>query len=194
MSGTGPFDARYLGPGRGAVLARNWWLVLIRGAAALLLGLLALVLPGLTLTSLVLLFGIYMAVDGVFAIAAGVRAAARHERWGEWILEGVVDLVAAAIAFVFPLATVLGTVIFAAAWAVISGVALLAASFRAGGVAGRGLMALGAVVSVLWGVLLFLFPAAGALVMTYWIGIYALFFGGSLVALALRLRRAGGPA
>jgi uncharacterized membrane protein HdeD (DUF308 family) len=190
MSGAGPFDAGYLAPGgRAAVLRRNWWLVLIRGIVALLFGLVAIALPGPTIASLVLLFGIYMAVDGVFAIAAGVRAATRHERWGEWILEGIVDLIAAAIAFVFPLATVLGTVIFAGAWAVISGIALLAAAFRGGGTAGRGLMGLGGIVSILWGVLLFVFPIAGAVVLTYWLGIYALFFGGALVALALRLRQ-----
>jgi len=189
MSGAGPYNTGYLAPGRAAVLQRNWWLVLIRGAVALLFGLVAIAQPGITLASLVLLFGIYMGVDGVFAIAAGVRAAANHERWGEWIIEGIVDLIAAAIAFVFPLATILGVVIFAAAWAVVSGIALLAAAFRGGGVAGRGLMGLCGVISVLWGLLLFAFPITGAVVLTYWLGIYALFFGGALVALSLRLRR-----
>ncbi len=71
----------------------------------------------------------------------------------------------------------------------ISGVALLAAAFRGVGVAGRGLMGLGGIISIIWGLLLFVFPVAGAVVLTYWLGIYALFFGGALVALSLRLRR-----
>lgn len=191
MSGAGPYDAGYLVPGRAAALQRNWWLVLIRGAIALLFGVVALVLPGPTIASLVLLFGVYMAVDGVFAIAAGVRAASRHERWGEFIIEGIIGLVAAFFAFVFPLVTVLAVVVFAAVWAVFSGVALLVGAFQMHGAAGgsRGLMALGGIVSILWGVLLWIFPFAGAVVLTYWIGAYALLFGGALVALALRLRR-----
>ncbi len=115
MSGAGPFNTGYLAPGRAGVLQRNWWLVLIRGAVALLFGLIAIAQPGITLASLVLLFGIYMAVDGVVAIAAGLRAAANHERWVEWIFEGIIGLIAAVIAFAFPLATILGVVIFAAA-------------------------------------------------------------------------------
>lgn len=185
MSGAGPFDAGYLVQGRAASLQRNWWLILIRGAIALLFGVVALAMPGVTLASLVLLFGIYMGVDGVFAIAAGLRAATRHERWGELIIEGIIGIVAAIVAFAFPLVTVLAVVVFAAIWAVFSGVALLVAAFRGG----SGLMGLGGIVSILWGVLLWVFPFAGAVVLTYWIGVYALFFGGALVALALRLRR-----
>ncbi len=189
MPGVDPFEAGMLPSYRSTALARNWWAVLIRGALALLFGLVALVLPGPTLASLVLLFGAYMAVDGVFAIVAGARAAAHHERWGELMIEGVLGLVAASIAFFAPLATILAVVILAAVWAVVSGVALLIGAFHLHGTHGRTLMALGGVVSIVWGVLLYWFPAAGAVVMTYWLGIYALLFGAALVALALRLRR-----
>ncbi len=73
----------YLAPGRAGVLQRNWWLVLTAVPVALLFGLIAIAQPGITLASLVLLFGIYMAVDGVFAIAAGgARGGSTHECWG----------------------------------------------------------------------------------------------------------------
>jgi uncharacterized membrane protein HdeD (DUF308 family) len=189
MSGTGPFDAGYPALGRTAALQRNWWLILIRGILALLFGLIAFVLPGPTIAALVFLFGIYMGVDGVFAFIAGARAAAHHERWGELMIEGVIGIVAAVIAFTFPLATVVAIVIFAAAWAVVSGVALLIAAFHLHGTGGRWIMALGGIVSVVWGLLLWFYPFAGAVVLTYWIGAYALLFGGALVALALHLRR-----
>ena len=188
MSGVGPFEAGMLPYYRSAALARNWWAVLIRGALALLFGLIALVLPGHALASLVLVFGFYMGVDGMFAIVAGARAAAHHERWGELLIEGVLGLVAAVIALFAPLATILAVVILASVWAVVSGVALLVGAFHLHGTHGRTLMALGGIISIVWGVLLYLFPAAGAVVMTYWLGIYALLFGASLVALALRLR------
>lgn len=190
MSGVGRFDTGYPAPGRTAALQRNWWFILVRGILALLFGLIALVLPGPTIAALVFLFGIYMGVDGIVAFVAGARAAAHHQRWGELMVEGVIGIVAAVIAFTYPLATIVAIVIFAAVWAVLSGIALLAAAFRMhGGGAGRWIMALGGIISVIWGVLLWFNPFAGAVVLTYWIGAYALLFGGALVALALHLRR-----
>ena len=190
MSGAGPFDAGYLALGRTAALQRNWWLILIRGIFALLFGLVALVLPGPTIAALVLLFGIYMGVDGIVAFFAGARAAAHHERWGELMIEGIIGIVAAVIAFTFPLATIIAIVIFAAVWAVFSGIALLTAAFRMHGESGgKWIMALGGIISIIWGVLLWWEPIAGAVVLTYWLGAYAILFGAALVVLALRLRQ-----
>jgi uncharacterized membrane protein HdeD (DUF308 family) len=175
-----------------ALLARNWWAVLLRGVFAVLFGVLALIWPGITIGSLILLFGIYMLADGVMAIVAGIRAATQHERWGALVLEGVADLIAGAIALVWPLATVLAFVWLAAAWAIVSGALLLAATFRLRPAHGKWLMGLGAIVSIVWGVLLFAAPGAGAVVMTWWLGAYALLFGAALIALAFRLRGRGG--
>lgn len=188
MSGTAPFDPSLLDESRASALARNWWVLVLRGVLGILFGLAAFFLPGVTIASLVLLFAAYAAVDGVFAIVAGVRAAARQERWGWLIFEGVVNLGAAAAAFFYPILTVLAFVMFSAAWAVVSGIALLIATFRLPVAHGRWLMGLGAVVSILWGVLLFLAPLPGLLVMTWWLGGYALVFGVMLILLGLRLR------
>ena len=188
MSGTAPFDPSLLDEGRASALARNWWVLVLRGVLGILFGLAAFFLPGVTIASLVLLFGAYAAVDGVFAIIAGVRAAARQERWGWLIFEGVVNLGAAAAAFFYPILTVWAFVIFSAAWAVVSGIALLIATFRLPVAHGRWLMGLGAVVSILWGVLLFVAPLPGLLVMTWWLGGYALVFGVMLILLGIRLR------
>jgi uncharacterized membrane protein HdeD (DUF308 family) len=170
------------------LLARNWWAVALRGVFALLFGVVALLLPGVTIGALVLLFAAYMVVDGVFAIVAGIRAASHHQRWGALILEGIVDLVAGAIAFIWPLATVLAFVFLAAAWAIVSGIMLLAATFRLHPAHGRWLMGLGGAVSLIWGILLVIAPIPGAVALTWWMGAYALFFGGALIALAFRLR------
>lgn len=175
------------------LLARNWWAVLLRGLFAILFGVVALLLPGVTLASLVLLFAIYMLIDGVFDIIGAVRAARQGERWGALIFEGVADLVAAAIAFFLPLATVLAFVILMAAWAIISGVLLVAAAVKLHRTHGKWLMGFGGAVSVIWGVLLLVEPVIGALVLTWWMGAYALFFGGSLIALAFQLRSRAAP-
>jgi len=172
-----------------AALARNWWLIALRGVLAILFGIVAILLPGPTLAALVLLFAAYMVVDGVLAIVAAVRAARRHERWGWLIFEGIVDLAAAAIAFLFPVATIFAFVLLMGAWAIISGAMLWAAAFRLNLAHGRWLMAFGGIVSVIWGFLLILWPVIGALVLTWWIGAYALIFGVALLVLAFRLRR-----
>src|SRR5271165_7112845 len=83
-------------------LAQNWWAIAIRGVLGILFGLVALFLPGATMLSLVLLFAAYAFVDGLFGIISAVRAARQGERWGLLVLEGIVDLVTAAIAFLWP--------------------------------------------------------------------------------------------
>jgi uncharacterized membrane protein HdeD (DUF308 family) len=171
-----------------ASLAQNWWAVALRGVAGILFGIIALLLPGLTIASLVLLFAAYMLVDGILALVSAVRAARRHERWGMLIFEGIADLVAGAIALVFPLATVLAFVLLMGAWAIVSGGLMLAATSRLNITHGRWLMVLSGAVSVIWGFLLIIWPLIGALVVTWWLGAYALIFGVTLLILGFRLR------
>jgi uncharacterized membrane protein HdeD (DUF308 family) len=145
-------------------------------------------MPGITLTALVLLFSAYMLVDGIFAIVAAVRAALRHERWGWLVLEGIADLAAGAIAFLWPVITVVAFIYLLAAWAIVSGALMTAAAFRLHIPHGRGWMLFGGVVSLIWGMLLLIWPLTGALVLTWWLAAYALIFGGALLVLAFRLR------
>ena len=90
------------------LLAQNWWAFAIRGVLGIIFGLVAIFLPGVTMLSLVLVFSAYAFVDGTFAIIASVRAARRHERWGFLVLEGIVNIIAAALAFLWPAITVVG--------------------------------------------------------------------------------------
>jgi uncharacterized membrane protein HdeD (DUF308 family) len=171
------------------MLARNWWVLALRGVLALIFGIIALLMPGATIAALVMLFAAYMLVDGVFAIVLGVRAAQRHERWGLLILEGVVDLIAAAIAIVWPLATIVAFIILMAAWAIVSGALMFAAAFRLQLEHGRWLLGFSGLASLIWGFLLLMWPLVGAIVLTWWMGAYALVFGVTLLILAFRLRR-----
>jgi uncharacterized membrane protein HdeD (DUF308 family) len=171
-----------------AQLARNWWAIALRGVFAILFGLIALFMPGVTLTALVLLFAAYMLVDGIFDIVAAVRAAAQGERWSWLIFEGVVDLIAGAVAVIWPLITILAFVLLLAAWAIVSGGLLVAAAIRLQVSHGRWLMTLAGVVSVVWGILLAIWPVVGAVVLTWWMGGYAFVFGVVLLFLAFRLR------
>ena len=172
-----------------ANLAGKWWALLLRGVLAVLFGLVALFLPGLTLWALVLLFGAYALVDGIFAIVSAVRAAERHMRWWPLLVEGVAGIVIGVLTFVWPGLTALALLYFIASWAIVTGVFEILAAIRLRReIRGEWLLALTGVLSVVFGLLLFIFPGAGALTVVWLIGVYALVFGVVLVGLALRLR------
>ncbi|WP_375464891.1 HdeD family acid-resistance protein [uncultured Methylobacterium sp.] len=170
------------------VLARNWWLVALRGVLAILFGALAFVAPGAFVLSLVLFFAAYMVVDGVFAIAAALRAAQAHARWGFLLFEGVADVLVGAAAFLVPAAAVWAFVLLVAVWALATGGLMIAAAFRLHLHYGRWWLGLGGVVSILFGIALLADPGMSALVLTGWLGAYAAAFGVMMLILAFRLR------
>jgi len=188
----GPADVRNAALCR--TLARNWWAIAIRGAFAILFGILTFVLPGITIATLVILFAAYMLVDGVFAIIAGVRAAQRHERWGYFILEGVANILAGVVALIWPAITVLVFVYLIAFWSIVSGILMVVAAFKLTGAHGRWWMAIAGAMSVIFGILLAFMPIAGAVVLTLWLGVYAIVFGALLLVAAFRLRNMRTPA
>jgi len=171
-----------------AALAQNWWAIALRGVIAILFGLVAFAMPVAVMLSLALLFAAYLLVDGIFAIVAALRAARAHERWGLLLFEGVLDFVMAVIAALFPASAVLAFVLITAAWALLTGALMLAAAFRLLHSHGRWWLALGGLVSITWGVLLVIAPGVGAVVLTWWLGAYAVVFGVVLLVLAFRLR------
>ena len=171
-------------------IARGWWVLAVRGGLAVLFGLLAFLVPGAALTVLVIYFGAYAFMDGVFALLTAARFTHTDERWGLLLVEGVVGIIVGLISFVHPAATALALVYLVAAWAVLTGIVEIAAAVRLRRVI-AGEWALGAlgVVSVLLGIGLLAAPGAGLAVIAWMIGAYALLFGVGLLLLAWRLRR-----
>jgi uncharacterized membrane protein HdeD (DUF308 family) len=172
------------------VLARNWWAIAIRGVAAILFGLLAFLWPGLTLAALVLLFGAYALVDGIFSIVAAVGGRTGDAPWWALLLEGILGVAAGLVTFFMPGLTAVTLVYVIAAWAIVTGVLEIVAAVRLREqITGEWWLVLSGVLSIVFGGLVMLAPAAGALAITLWIGAYALVFGALLLALAFRLRR-----
>jgi uncharacterized membrane protein HdeD (DUF308 family) len=169
------------------ILADSWWAVGLRGLLGVAFGLICLLVPAAAILSLVLLFSAYMFVDGVFAIASGVKAARNGERWGLLILEGIVDIAAGAVAFLWPTITAVAFVLLVAVWAIISGALMLAAAFSLNLEHGRWWLALGGIASLIFGIVLIIAPVVGAVVLTWWLGAYALIFGILLLVLAFQL-------
>ncbi|WP_137152094.1 HdeD family acid-resistance protein [Devosia sp. FKR38] len=171
-----------------AGLARNWWALALRGLLGIVFGMVALVWPASTMLSLVVVFAAYALVGGVLTIIASVRAMASHDRWSLLLLEGIVSILAAVAALAWPGLTVISFVGLMAFWSIITGALMLGSAFRLDAAAGRWWMVLGAVSSVFFGIVLIWAPLTGAVVLTWWLGAYAIVFGIALIVLGFQLR------
>jgi uncharacterized membrane protein HdeD (DUF308 family) len=164
--------------------ARHWWVLLLRGVVAVLFGLMAFFLPGLTLVTLILLCGFYFLMDGFTALVIGGRA----HVW-PLALAGVLGVIAGILTFFYPAVTALTLLIFLAVWAIGRGTFEIIAAIRLRKeLTNEWLLISGGLLSILFGVLLLVSPAAGALAMVWLIGAYAMVFGIVMCMLAFRLR------
>ena len=174
------------------MLRRNWWLLALRGLAAVIFGALALVWPGITLLTLIWLFGAFALVNGILSLVLATKAPKGYPRFGSLILGGLLGILAGLLTFVMPGITALGLLILIAAWALITGTLEIVAAIKLRKtITGEWMLILAGLASVAFGILLILQPAAGALVMVLWIGAYALVFGILLFVLAFKMRSLG---
>ena len=166
-------------------LVRYWWMLALRGLFAVIFGVMALVWPRLTVGVLVILFGAYAVADGVFALFATTQ---HRDRIGALIVEGVAGIAAGIVAFVWPGITALALLYVIAAWAIVTGVfELVAAVSLRKLVPGELLLALSGVASIVFGVLLMIWPGAGVLALVGLIAAYAIVFGILMIGLGFRL-------
>ncbi|EXG82160.1 HdeD family acid-resistance protein [Cryptosporangium arvum] len=186
-------------------LSRQWWAVALRGVAAVLFGVLALVWPEITVFALVIAFGAYALVDGVFTLItafgdqtgerSGDRDGRRTPGRRAWLLaRGIAGVLAGVIALIWPGITALALLWVIAVWAVVTGLLEIVAAFHLRKEMRREwLLALSGALSVLFGVLLIVWPTAGVLTLVVLIGVAAIAFGVTLLMLGLRLRQMGRP-
>ena len=175
-----------------STLSHDWWLVLIRGVVAVLFGLLAFIWPGITLVVLVFLFGIFAIVDGILTLSEAFGASRRRQSWIWPAIVGVAGIVAGILAFVWPSLTALALLFIIAAWAVVTGIAEIIAGVRLRHEGSHmWMLVLGGVISVLFGVLVFARPGAGAVAIVWLIGFYAIVIGVERIGLSFRLRELG---
>jgi len=169
-------------------LARNWWLLLIRGVLAIAFAVVAFAWPGIALPALILAFGLWAGLDGIFALGTALGPNVHH-RW-VFLLEGVVGIAAAIITFRYPNETAFVLLLFIAWWAIVTGVLEIVAAIQLRKVIDdEWWLILAGVASIIFGILLILNPGPGALAVLWIIGIYAAVFGVTLIGLSLRLRR-----
>jgi uncharacterized membrane protein HdeD (DUF308 family) len=180
-------------PGRPGVLlhalAKNWWLILLRGICAILFGVLAFAWPGVTLVTLVVLYGAFALADGVLAVAAAITGGAAAPRW--WLaVVGLAGIAAGLLTFLWPGVTALVLLVFIALWAIVTGVLQIVGAIQLRKeIDNEWLLIVGGVLSVLFGLAVLVRPGAGALALIFVIGAFAIAYGIILVAFAFRLRR-----
>jgi uncharacterized membrane protein HdeD (DUF308 family) len=171
------------------ILSGLWWAIALRAAAAILLGVIAIFMPGPTLAAIVIVFGIYAIIDGILAIMAAVRGFRKKERWWPMLLEGLVGIAAGAIAIFWPGIGALALTYLVAAWALVTGAFEIAAAIRLRRViSGEWLLLIAGLLSIVLAVLVALFPGTGALLLVWWLGAYAFAYGVVSLVLALRVR------
>ena len=171
------------------VLARNWWLLLLRGLFAILFGVLTFFSPGVTLITLVLLYGAYALVDGVLALGAAIMGGAMAPRW--WLaIVGLLGIAAGLLTLFLPGITAIVLLFFIATWAVAIGVMQIIGAIRLRKeIDNEWLLIAGGIVSVIFGAMLLIDPGPGALALIFVIGAYAFLHGILLVSFSLRLRK-----
>jgi uncharacterized membrane protein HdeD (DUF308 family) len=170
-------------------LSRNWWKLLVRGIVAILFGVVVWLMPGISLTLLVLLFGAFVLVEGILGVWMAFSGRKEYEDWWELLLWGLVDIGIGILTFVAPGATAMAVVIFIAVWAIATGVLQIVVAIRLRKeIEGEWLLIVGGLASVVLGILFMLQPGTGALALVWLIGTYAIFFGIILVILAFKTR------
>ena len=170
-------------------LASNWWAVALRGVLAIVFGLLAFAWPAITADVLLAFFGAYALVDGVLALIAALRSGHRGPRWWSLVVEGIVGIAMGLLAFFLPAVAALWLVWVIAVWAIVTGLLKIAAAFRLRAeIENEWSLGLSGLGSVVFGVLLAVWPGAGVLALVWLIGAYAIMFGLLLLWLSLRLR------
>lgn len=174
------------------MLSHYWWTFLIRGIIAVLFGLAAIIWPGLTIATLVIVFGAYVVVDGIFAIIDGFSTRSDNSHWWVEILIGLAGIVVGIWAMAFPDLTAVGMMYFIAAWWLVTGVLQIIYAIRVRReITNEWFLVLTGALSAVLGVVFMLFPGSGALSLIWVIGIYAIIFGIMLIVLSLRLRGLG---
>src|SRR5919106_2644706 len=167
----------------------HWWVPVLRGIAAIIFGIIAFIYPGLTLTVLVILFGAWVLVDGVFRVVGAIGHRASDPDWGWQLVIGILGIVIGFLTFRAPGVTALALVIYVAAWALMIGVTEIVVAIKLRReIKGEWFLILMGLLSILFAVILLWNPIPGALALVWLIASYAIVFGILAVMFGFRLR------
>ena len=171
------------------LMTQNWWAIALRGFAAVLFGIATFMWPGIALSVLAPLFGAYAMINGIFAVIEAFRRDVSQERWRPLLFEGAVSIVVGVMTLTWPGLTAMGLLFLIAFWAIMTGVFEIITAIRLRHeIRGEWMMALIAILSMAFGLLLLALPAAGALSVILLIRAFVFAIGALMIALAFKLR------
>jgi uncharacterized membrane protein HdeD (DUF308 family) len=171
------------------ILSRYWWMYLLRGAISILFGIMVFAWPGISLVSLVLLFGAFALADGFGNVVTAIGGRREHENWWVLLLAGLAGIALGVLTFFNPAVTALALLFYIAIWAIATGLLQIVAAIRLRKeIEGEFWLGLGGLASVAFGMLLIARPGAGALTVLWLIAAYAIAFGVIHIILAFKAR------
>ena len=175
------------------VVSGIWWLVLLRGISAVLLGILLFTNTTAILSVIIIFLGIYWVMDGVFTLIASSIGKNEHRNWGWGIFVGIISILAGFAVLSRPVLTALFTASFIVSLVgimiIISGASSIVTGFRLRKTSGEWMMIVGGVLSLIFGLLLLMNPLFSALVFVYIIAVFSIIGGIVLIALAFRVKK-----
>jgi uncharacterized membrane protein HdeD (DUF308 family) len=174
------------------LLAEFWWVLVLRGVSAIAFGVLAVLWPGITIEVLLVFFGAYMLVDGVFGVIGAIRGRHHAEHWLLMLFEGLLGIAVGLLTWAAPVVAGFALLMYVAAWAILTGVLEIVSAIRLRReIRGELWLGLAGVLSIGFGVLLVAFPLAGAFALLWILASYAIAFGIVLIVLGFRVRGSG---
>ena len=174
-------------------LVQYWWVLAVRGLAAVIFGILALFYPGITFVTLVMFFGAFALVDGVFTLIAAIRRSDREYHW-VLLLQAIAGIAFGIVALVAPLSTAIAVVYLVAAWCIVTGVLEVMVAIRLRkDIEGEWLLGLSGVLSIVLGIAFAALPLEAMVALTWMLGAYAIAAGIILMTLGFKLRKFAHP-
>jgi uncharacterized membrane protein HdeD (DUF308 family) len=172
------------------ILSQSWWIILWRGIAALIFGLITWFNPVITLYVMLIFFSGYAFVDGTLGIVMSFKGRRYHKDWWLLFIWASANFLTGILTFFIPIVTVVVLTDLLAIWAIVSGVLQMTTAIGLRkSIQGEGWMALGGILSIILGIVLFINPVQGGIAITWLMGIYAILFGIISIILAFRVRR-----
>lgn len=167
----------------------SWWILIVRGLAAILFGIVAFIWPALTGVALVIAFGVFALLDGVFAVVTGISRLGHASRGWAFLLEGLLGIGVGLAALLLPGVAAVALIYLIAAWAVTTGIfEIVSAVQLRKEITNEWALGLSGLLSIVFGVLVMIQPATGGLAVVWILGGYAIAFGLLLIVAGIRLR------
>ncbi len=171
------------------VALQNWWMLALRGVLAIIFGLIALFFPGIALLAFIAVFAAYAIIDGIVAVVVAIRERGSLNRWGWVLVEGILSILAGIFALFYPRETALILLYIVAAWAILTGIMEIVSAVTLREYLSREwALIIAGVLSIVFGIILFVRPGIGILSILWLVGVYSIIFGVLFIVRAFQLR------